>query len=181
MWTQQRANGLDTRSSKDLELGRQCNFPSLQFKRYAHGGLREESSSLKFKLTHISQVLPDKDISSGIAAVLMLQYLGGSIFVSAANNLFNTRLVRVMTHLNIPGLDVSQVISGATALRSLVPKEYLPQVLEAYMLALRDALRVALILACLSILGVFGMEWRRIKGHESEKKGEKTNTRVPTI
>lgn len=97
----------------------------------------------------------------------MLEFFGAAIFVSVGNNLFNTRLFRSIEALNIPNLDTANVVqSGATTLRQLVPAEYLPDVLVAYNDALRWAFRISLILACLSILGAVGMEWKKIKGHE---------------
>ncbi|PVH92014.1 MFS general substrate transporter [Periconia macrospinosa] len=115
----------------------------------------------------VQSALPDKDISAGVATAMMLQFFGAALFVSVGNNLFNVKLLQYIDDLSIPGVDSHSVVrSGATALRQSVPTDYLEDVLDAYMRALRWPFRVSLVLACLSLLGAIGLEWKKIKGHD---------------
>ena len=110
-------------------------------------------------------VLAFKDVSIGTATVLFVQILGGSLFVSAAQNIFTNRLVSGLESLNIPNFDPATIVSaGATNLRSIVDPDMLPQVLVEYNAALVKAFQLALIMGCLSILGAVGVEWKSVKG-----------------
>ncbi|KAI4727454.1 hypothetical protein E4T49_04794 [Aureobasidium sp. EXF-10728] len=117
----------------------------------------------------IQLVLKANDVPVGLASNLMLEFLGGSVFVSAANNLFNSRLRSYIDVLEIPGVQSSDVVSGgATSLQDIVPKEDLPRALQAYMEALRWPFRLSLILACLGTLGVVVMERRTMRDEQAE-------------
>lgn len=119
----------------------------------------------------IQLVLPAEDVPIGLASNLMLEFLGGSIFISAANNLFNSQLRSRIEVLRIPGVDAAAVINGgATSLQRIVPEADLPRALEAYMEALRWPFRLALILACLATLGVVGMEWKTMRSPYAGQK-----------
>lgn len=111
----------------------------------------------------------------------MMQFFGPALFLGVANNLFNSKLISYIEALYIPDLNVYELVQGgATTLRHLVPKQYLPSVIEAYMKALQWPFRISLILACLSIFAVIGMEWKQIKG--SGKKEEfNSNEAMPTM
>lgn len=99
----------------------------------------------------------------------MLEFFGAAVFVSVGNNLFNSKFTTYMQELNIPGLDAAKIVQdGATSLRQSVPAVYLPEVLDAYMRALRWPFRISLILACLSTLGCLGMELKKFKGHDEK-------------
>ncbi|KAK8867281.1 Efflux pump roqT [Apiospora arundinis] len=121
--------------------------------------------ALQLPAVAVQATVPGQDISMGITTVLTFQFLGSAVFISAQNNIFNTKLVQLITSLHIPGVDPARLVqSGATALRRTLPAEYLPRVLDAYMGALQWAFRISLIFACLSIFGAVGLEWRRVKG-----------------
>ncbi|KAK8009832.1 hypothetical protein PG990_008797 [Apiospora arundinis] len=124
--------------------------------------------ALQLPAVAVQATVPGQDISMGITTVLTFQFLGSAVFISAQNNIFNTKLVQLITSLHIPGVDPARLVqSGATALRRTLPAEYLPRVLDAYMGALQWAFRISLIFACLSIFGAVGLEWRRVKGKNS--------------
>ena len=99
----------------------------------------------------------------------MLEFFGAAVFVSVGNNLFNSKLTSYIEALDIPDLDAFGIVqNGATTLREMVPAEYLPEVLAAYMRALRWPFRISLILACLSLFGSAGLEWKKFKGNEQK-------------
>lgn len=114
-------------------------------------------------------VLPLSDVSIGTATVMFIQMLGGSIFVSVAQNIFTNQLISNVSALNIPNFDPQVIVSaGATGLRSVVESQYLSEVLVAYNDALVKVFHIALIMSCLSILGALGVEWKNIKGKQIE-------------
>lgn len=119
-----------------------------------------------FQLPQIAAqtVLPFKDIPTGIAITLFFQSLGGSVFVSAGNNVLNDRLVRYITDLKLPGVNAEEVITaGATAWRGVVPEDFVGVVVRAYSHALRDTFRAGLITVCLSCIGAMFMEWKSVR------------------
>jgi MFS family permease len=115
-------------------------------------------------------VLKLQDVSIGTATILFLQLFGGTVFVSVANNIFNTHLVSNLIE-SIPSLDPEIVVSaGATSLQSAVSPELLPAVLIAYNDALTKTFQIALILACVTAIGAVLMEWKTVKGKQAEKE-----------
>lgn len=107
----------------------------------------------------------------GITTVLTFQFLGSAIFVSAQNNIFNSKLITYIGELNLPGVDVLRLVqSGATALRHTLPADQVPLVLEAYMKALQWAFRISLIFAALSLIGALGLEWKKVKGKDDDAR-----------
>ncbi|MCJ1385489.1 hypothetical protein MMC17_008612 [Xylographa soralifera] len=107
-------------------------------------------------------VLPRKDVSIGAALMMFSQLLGGTVFVSVSNNIFDTRLAQNLA--KIPGIDVGSVVAtGATDLKNMVPASLLPQVLVAYNDALRATFYVATALTCCTIFGSLAMEWKSVK------------------
>ncbi|EMD00433.1 hypothetical protein BAUCODRAFT_28789 [Baudoinia panamericana UAMH 10762] len=112
--------------------------------------------------------LPFKDVAVGTTVVLFLQILGGSLFVSVAQNLFTTHLIKNILALGLADLNPADIVAaGATGIRSLVSEAELPAVLGAYNKALVTVFEVGTITAAISILGAVGVEWRSIK---AEKK-----------
>jgi MFS family permease len=113
-------------------------------------------------------VLGLNDISIGTAIMLFVQLFGGAIFVSAGNNIFNTRLVSNLLK-QVPDLDPQIVISaGATGLRNVVSAQDYPAVLLAYNDALIKAFQIGLILSCLSAIGAAAVEWKSVKNKKIE-------------
>jgi hypothetical protein len=102
----------------------------------------------------------------GISLVFFCQQLGGAIFVSVGQNVFNTKLISGLTSIS-KDLDPHMIVNtGATALRNIVPAGDLPEVLVRYNEALKWVFIVAVIMASLSALGSFTLEWRSVKGKQ---------------
>lgn len=114
-------------------------------------------------------VLPLPKVSIGTSIVMFLQMLGGSLFVSVAQNTFTKELIKNLAALDIPDFSPSDVVNGgATSVRSIVSESDLPQVLVAYNDALVKVFQIALILGCLSIIGALGIEWKNMKPKKAE-------------
>jgi hypothetical protein len=108
--------------------------------------------------------------------VVFARSLGGAIFVSVGENVFSNHIVSGM-FAQVPELDPSVVLqSGATDLQQTVRQAALDQadkvvtrVLEIYNEAIVQTFIVALALACVSIIGAVGVEWRSVKSSAKEQ------------
>ena len=107
-------------------------------------------------------VLEKKDVPTGASLIFFAQTLGGSIFVSVANNIFDNKLAESLS--SIPGLTGGLVATtGATDLRKHVPAGLLELVLTKYNASLRTAYIVGTACAAATIFGAALMEWRSVK------------------
>ncbi|KAK5320389.1 hypothetical protein LTR70_004616 [Exophiala xenobiotica] len=115
-------------------------------------------------------ILPRKDVSTGAALMMFFQTLGGAVFTSVGNNLFDSQLQRDLA--SIRGINVGSVESaGATALRNMVPSSLLPEVLLGYNDALRNTFYLGTALSAVSIFGALAMEWKSVKKEQEKKEG----------
>lgn len=109
------------------------------------------------------RVLKDTDVPIGISMMFFAQALGGTVFLCAAQNIFNNNLIANLA--SVAGLDPSIILnSGATDFRKFVRPEELGAVLVAYNSALTTTYRIAIAASCLSVVGALTMEWKSIKG-----------------
>ena len=107
-------------------------------------------------------VLPRKDVSIGAALMMFSRTLGGAVFISVGNNIFDTRFAHNLG--GISGINVESVaLTGATDLKNMVPASLLPQVLMAYNDALRATFYLITALTCCAIVGSLAMEWKSVK------------------
>ncbi|OQE41981.1 hypothetical protein PENCOP_c004G09042 [Penicillium coprophilum] len=112
--------------------------------------------------------LKAEDIPSGTAIVMFAQTLGGAIFVSVGQNVFQNQLVQNLAHY-APEEDAAKLISaGATMLRSIVSGDALHQVLIAYNAAIVQTFYVAVAMGALSLVGPIFVEWLSVKGKKVE-------------
>ena len=112
-----------------------------------------------------------EDVSIGVSTLLFIQLLGGALFVSVANNIFNNKLVQNIA-AGIPNVNPAQVVkAGATSLRNAVDPADLPAILVAYNDALVKTFQITLILGCISVLGVIFIRWLSVKGKPIEPGG----------
>lgn len=109
-------------------------------------------------------VLSRRDAPSGMALMFFGQSLGGSLFISVAQNVLDNKLISNFKALDLPNFSPDSIVdSGATDLRDLVTEAELPELLVAYNGALVQCFYVGLSMACLSIVGSALMEWRSVK------------------
>jgi MFS family permease len=107
-------------------------------------------------------VLPREDVAIGASLMFFGLQLFGAVFISVGQNVLDNQLANRLA--GIPGFSPRLIQStGATELLKLIPAEYHAAALEAYNDSLRVCFQVCLIMACLSILGALGMEWRSVK------------------
>ncbi|KAF2178412.1 putative MFS multidrug transporter [Zopfia rhizophila CBS 207.26] len=107
-------------------------------------------------------VLSRQDVSIGASLMFFGQQLFGAVFVSVGQNVLVNQLANRLA--GIPGINPRLIEStGATDLLNLIPARYHATALVAYNDSLRVCFKVGLIMACLSVLGAFSMEWRSVK------------------
>ncbi|KAF7312733.1 Major facilitator superfamily transporter [Mycena indigotica] len=117
----------------------------------------------------IQAVLDLKDVPTGTAVVLFLQTMGGSIFVSVAQNVFQNQLVSGL-RTQVPSVDPRVLLgAGAASIRAVVPGDVLGAVIRVYNTALVNAFYVAVAAGCLSAIGALVIEWKSIKVEASKE------------
>lgn len=124
-------------------------------------GLGQQQSGMAAQV-----VLPAKDVPTGISLKFFGQQLGGALFVSVAQNVLSNNLVSgLKKNPNIPDVDSTLILNmGATELQQFFPANLLPMVLTVYNGALVGVFKVALGLACASLIGALLTEWKSVKG-----------------
>lgn len=112
--------------------------------------------------------LKPADIPSGTAIVMFAQTLGGAIFVSVGQNVFQNQLVKNLAQY-APDEDAAKLISaGATMLRTVVSGDALHRVLIAWNAAVMQTFYVSVAMGALSLVGPIFVEWLSVKGKKIE-------------
>lgn len=107
-------------------------------------------------------VLERRDVASGAALMLFAVQLGGAIWTSVGNTVFNNKLVAGLSATT--GLNAQAIVqAGATNLRHVVPAADLPAVLIQYSDALRACFYTGVAAGCVAIFGALAMEWRSVR------------------
>ncbi|KAI0380193.1 MFS general substrate transporter [Hypomontagnella monticulosa] len=120
--------------------------------------------SIQQGFTAVQTVLAPEDLAVGTAAVVASQSLGGAVFISVGNSVFQNRLSSLVAETQIPGINVREVVgAGAIAFRKLVPAEQLPALLALYDAALHTVLVVAIPLAGLAFISCCFLQWNSVK------------------
>jgi MFS family permease len=114
-------------------------------------------------------VLKREDVSVGASLMFFGQTLFGAVFVSVGQNVLDNQLANRLA--GIPGVTPQLIQNiGATDLLNLIPAKYHAEALKAHNDSLRVCFQIALIMACLSILGAVSMEWRTVRKNLPPKK-----------
>jgi hypothetical protein len=107
-------------------------------------------------------VLRREEVAIGASLMFFGQQLFGAVFTSVCQNVLDNQLADRLA--GIPGINPRLIQStGATELLNLIPAEYHAAALKAYNDSLRVCFQIGLIMACLSIMGALGMEWRTVR------------------
>jgi hypothetical protein len=109
-----------------------------------------------------------------MSALVFIQTLGGTIFLSIAQNVFQSNLVERL-QVDVPEVDPNVVIgAGASGLvdsmRKLYSDSAVAGILNAYNKALQQVFLISLVLACLSVFGSAFMEWKSVKKDKKDKE-----------
>ncbi|KAI9163416.1 major facilitator superfamily domain-containing protein [Paramyrothecium foliicola] len=100
-------------------------------------------------LIAVQTVLDMKDIPIGTACVMFIQTLGGAVFVSVGQSVFNNKLISSLSE-SVPALDPYEILNtGATDVHRSVTADFLPVVVESYSSALTQTFLVAASMAAI--------------------------------
>lgn len=113
-------------------------------------------------------VLPAVDVPAATAIGMFSQTLGGAVFVSVSQNVFNNQLRSNLLTM-APHADREMVISaGATMLRKVVSKDDLASVLSAYSESITQTFYISVATASLAFFAALGIQWISVKGKKME-------------
>lgn len=111
----------------------------------------------------VQMALPKQDASIGLSIILFAEQFGAALFVSAAQNVFQTRLEGNL-QMAVPQLNSTSIENvGLSDLRTLVAPGDMAKVLTAVDTSVAQTWYLAVGLACLTVLGSATMEWRSVK------------------
>lgn len=127
-------------------------------------------AALQQGMIALQTVLPDSQVAVGMAVLMFLQGLMGSIFISIANTIFDNSLLSEIRS-RAPSANAEAVLAaGATAFRNVVSPEQLPEVLEAYAISFDRVFYLAIGLTATTFVTSWGLGWRDVR----EKKKQAT-------
>jgi MFS family permease len=124
----------------------------------------------------VQTVLPLEDVPVGTACIMFFQTLGGALFVSIGQTVFQNGLVRG-THQFVPDIDPKLLLdAGATQIRKVLVQlgklDELEGAIEAYMVGLKDAYRVTVACTVVAFLAACFLEWKSVKDGEAKRLGQ---------
>lgn len=119
-------------------------------------GLGEEQG-----LYMVQTTLSENDVATGIGLILFAQTFGGALFVSVAQLVFLENISKALKTL-APNLNPKSVLDGESTGSS-------PELQAVYGVAIKDALRVGLILATASTLGALLYDWKSLKTKSNDE------------
>ena len=112
----------------------------------------------------IQAVLPLRDVPVGTALATFFQIFGGALFVSAAQNVFNNRLISELPKFTT-GVNPDLIVHiGATELKTVVPPSQVAGTLLAYNKSLTQTWYIAVAMVCISAIPTIFVEWKSVKG-----------------
>lgn len=115
----------------------------------------------------VQTVLPLVDIPVGTASVSFFQSLGGAIFISVAQTLFQNGLITGIGEY-APGIDPQIFLhSGATNIRPILAEmhreDQLPGILKAYVLGLTHCFFISVACAAVAFCAAASLQWKSVK------------------
>jgi hypothetical protein len=124
----------------------------------------------------IQQALPANQILIGLALLVFTQTIAGSIFIVAANTIFNQSLVSELA-IHAPSLSPGAALAaggGAAAVRSLVPpgSPELEGVLLSFSISVNKLFYLVAACAAASFICSWGMGWKDVRSAKGSKDGD---------
>ncbi|EED16027.1 MFS toxin efflux pump (AflT), putative [Talaromyces stipitatus ATCC 10500] len=130
-------------------------------------------AGLQVPATAVQTVLKPEDIPVGTSAVMFFQTLGGAVFLTVGQSVFQNGLIRGID-IYAPTVDASQITgAGATEMRKVLTQlgqlDQLDGVILAYVVGLKDTYRVSLALMLAALAAACFLEWKSVKKSEEDK------------
>jgi hypothetical protein len=120
--------------------------------------------SIQQGFTAVQTVLAEEDMAIATAAVVAAQSLGGAVFLSVGNSVFQQQLLQATAAQVLEGIDIKKLIDGgAASFRQLVPAEDLPVMLQVYNKALTTVFTVSIPLGGLAAIIACFIEWKSVR------------------
>ncbi|KAI8682149.1 hypothetical protein NCS55_00469600 [Fusarium keratoplasticum] len=117
----------------------------------------------------VQAVFSDSDSQIGIATIQLAQAIGPAIAVAGAQTIFTSKLGSYLARF-ASELDLADLANqGLTIPDGLSPWEH-EQVVSSYSHALNDTFYLPVALACLTIIGALGVEWRLTNKYGRDSK-----------
>ncbi|KAL3420899.1 major facilitator superfamily transporter [Phlyctema vagabunda] len=121
-------------------------------------------AGIQIPFVAVQVVLNKADMPTGNAVAIFFNSLGGAISISVAQNIFSNGLKENIPKY-APAASAELIVSaGATHLRDVVSPESLPGVLQAYMVALRNAFIIPIVVGGIGTICACFVEWKSVKG-----------------
>lgn len=123
----------------------------------------------------VQTVLPLVDVPVGTACISFFQSLGGAIFISVAQSVFQNGLNTGIEEYTT-GIDPQLFLhSGATLIRPILAEinrmDALEGILQAYVLGLTHCFTITVACACAAFVAAACLQWKSVK--DGPKAGEK--------
>ena len=113
--------------------------------------------------TAVQTVLSEDDIAIGTTAVIAAQSLGGAVFLTVGNSVFQNVLRQLSKGERLPGVDIRKLIdAGTSVFRNEVAVEQLHDELVVYNGALRMVFMVGVPLGALAALASCFIEFKSV-------------------
>lgn len=151
--------GLITTWTPETNLGRLIAYPILTG---IAGGIGSQGPN-----TAVQTVLPQADVSLGIAIVLFASSFGSAVAIPIAQVIFSAKF---QDNLKViaPDLDTNSIENmGLTALVTSLGEDKIGEAVNALMETLRYTWYLGVGLACAQMIGALMVEWRSVKQKRS--------------
>lgn len=163
--------GLITTFTPDVSTGRWIGYQAL-----AGFGL---GLGTQQPIVAVQNVLALVDVPTGTTLLVFVQTISGSIFNSVAQSVFYNKLQEYTVEY-APGLNPAIVLgTGATAIQSTIPAQYLDGVRLAYNNALNRVMLIPAVIAAVGVIFGFTMEWRSVKKDKKKADAESASEVEP--
>ncbi len=132
--------------------------------------------SIQQGFTAVQTVLSPEQLPIATAAVVASQSLGGALFLSVGNSIFQSKLRQATAAQGVGGIDIKKLIDGgAASFRDLVPPESLPAMLDIYNKAIVAVLGMSIPLGALAVIISCFIEWKSVRTVRTEETAEVRN------
>lgn len=118
---------------------------------------------MQMPIIAIQNLLPKSQATVAMSLLIFSQTFGGALFLALAQTVFNTGLSSALKQYAPEVAAETILAAGATGVRNAVPKAALPQVLQAYSVAINHVFYLGAGAAAAATVACLGMGMHSIK------------------